>query len=511
MDLAVLAPTSVQAGTLGVPYIEAPAPGSGTPSPLPAGTVDVSYTQTLMGGGGPCSWNYACPTAVWPFYGNWTVTAGALPSGLTLSSDGVLSGTPTETGLFAFTVQTTDNSDQQTALGQLSLAINPVTPPGLQFKPLTPCRVADTRNPAGPFGGPSLASGNTRSFTIPQSACSIPSTAQAYSLNVTVVPHGSLPYLTLWPAGQDQPLVSTLNSFEGEVVANAAVVPAGTDGAVSIYAAGPSDVILDINGYFDSSVGPSSYSFYPATPCRVADTRGSAGPFGGPEMPGGESRDFALPSSACELPFDAGAYSLNVTVVPDPAVGFLGYLTTWPAGQVQPNVSTLNSWTGTVVANAALVPAGANGSISVYVTNPTNVILDTNGYFGAPGSLGALSFYPVAPCRVADTRNAEGPFGGPEMEAASTRSFAIPAGGCGVPSMAAAYSLNVTVVPEGPLYYLTTWPTGSSQPTVSTLNSFDGRVVANAAIVPAGTNGAISVYVTDPTQVILDINGYFAP
>jgi hypothetical protein len=77
--------------------------------------------------------------------------------------------------------------------------------------------------------------------------------------------------------------------------------------------------------------------------------------------------------------------------------------------------------------------------------------------------------------------------------------------------MAAAYSLNVTVVPEGPLYYLTTWPTGSSQPTVSTLNSFDGRVVANAAIVPAGTNGAISVYVTDPTQVILDINGYFAP
>jgi hypothetical protein len=35
--------------------------------------------------------------------------------------------------------------------------------------------------------------------------------------------------------------------------------------------------------------------------------------------------------------------------------------------------------------------------------------------------------------------------------------------------------------------------------------------VANAAIVPAGTDAAISVYVTHPTQVILDINGYFAP
>ena len=43
------------------------------------------------------------------------------------------------------------------------------------------------------------------------------------------------------------------------------------------------------------------------------------------------------------------------------------------------------------------------------------------------------------------------------------------------------------------------------------MNSFDGSVVANAAIVPAGTNGAVSIYVTDRTQVILDINGYFAP
>jgi len=46
---------------------------------------------------------------------------------------------------------------------------------------------------------------------------------------------------------------------------------------------------------------------------------------------------------------------------------------------------------------------------------------------------------------------------------------------------------------------------------VSTLNSWDGAVVANAAIVPAGTSGAISVYVTNRTHVILDINGYFAP
>ena len=380
---------------------------------------------------------------------------------------------------------------------------------GSRFVPVIPCRVADTRNPNGPFGGPTPAAGSVRSFPIPQSGCNIPATAQAYSLNVTVVPAGVLSYLTLWPTGQPQPLVSTLNSFGGTVVANAAIVPAGSGGAVSVFVSNPTDVILDINGYFDSTGSVTSYSFYPATPCRVADTRGLTGPFGGPSLSANQTREFAIPAATCGMPAAATAYSLNITAVPD--TSYLGYLSTWPTGSSQPFVSTLNSWTGKVVANAALVPAGTNGSISVFVTDPTDAILDINGYFGGAGGTGELALYPVAPCRVADTRNANGPFGGPEMGTGSTRSFAIPASGCSVPSTAAAYSLNVTVVPDGALSYLSAWPTGSAQPFVSTLNSFDGAVVANAAIVPAGTNGAISIYTTNPTHVILDINGYFGP
>jgi hypothetical protein len=291
------------------------------------------------------------------------------------------------------------------------------------------------------------------------------------------------------------------------VVANAAIVRAGAGGAVSVFVTDPTNVILDIDGYFDSP-SAASYSFYPLSPCRIADTRGAAGPFGGPTMTAGESRDFAILSSPCSIPNLPSAYSLNVTVVP---AGSLGYLTTWPAGQAQPFVSTLNSPAGKVLANAALVPAGSGGSVSVYVTGPTDVILDIDGYFGLPGNAGALSFYPLAPCRVVDTRNADGPLGGPILEAETSRSFPIPSGTCGIPNAAAAYSMNVTVVPDGPLYYLTAWPTGSPQPFVSTLNSFDGTVVANAAIVPAGTDGAVSVYVAGESHVILDLNGYFAP
>ena len=379
--------------------------------------------------------------------------------------------------------------------------------PNARFVPVAPCRIADTRAPDGPFGGPVMAANSARSFAVPQSACAIPATALAYSLNVTVIPQGALPYLTLWPTDQDRPLVSTLNSFEGTVVANAAIVPAGTGGAVSVFVAGATDVILDIDGYFDTSAGPNAYSFYPAQPCRIADTRAAAGPFGAPGLPAGQSRDFPVPSSSCGLPSTATAYSLNVTVVPDPVVHYLGYLTTWPAGQPRPNSSTLNSWTGNVVANAAIVPAGAGGAISVFVSNPTDVILDANGYFAPPGGPGALSFYPVMPCRVADTRNSAGP----TMDAGTSRSFSIPASGCSIPTTAAAYSINVTVVPQEPLSYLTVWPAGSARPLVSTLNSPDASVVANAAIVPAGADGAISVFVTGRTDVVLDINGYFAP
>ncbi len=474
-DLTAIAPVVVCSYSLGSEYGTFPAAGG-------SGTV----TVTAPAG---CSWTassapeWVTLTAPSSGFGNGTAGLTVAPN-----TGSARSGTIDVAGL-SFTIQ-------QVAASAASA----------RFVPVVPCRIADTRAAAGPFGGPVMAARSTRSFAIPESACAIPVTALAYSLNVTVVPQGPLAYLTLWPADQDRPLVSTLNSFQGTVVANAAIVPAGTDGAVSVYVTGTTDVILDIDGYFDAASDSNSYSFYPAQPCRIADTRMEAGPLGAPSLPAGQSRDFPVPSSSCGMPSTATAYSLNVTVVPDPAVRYLGYLTTWPAGQPRPNSSTLNSWTGKVVANAAIVPAGDGGAISVFVPNPTDVILDANGYFAPPGSPGALSFYPVTPCRVADTRSA-----GPTMDAGTSRAFSIPASGCFVPSTAAAYSVNVTVVPQAALAFLTVWPAGSERPLVSTLNSLDAGVVANAAIVPAGTDGAVSVFVTGRTDVVLDINGYFAP
>ena len=54
------------------------------------------------------------------------------------------------------------------------------------------------------------------------------------------------------------------------------------------------------------------------------------------------------------------------------------------------------------------MPAGTGGDIDVFPSNDTDLVIDINGYFAAPGGQNALSLYPVAPCRVLDTRNGNG-------------------------------------------------------------------------------------------------------
>jgi hypothetical protein len=173
----------------------------------------------------------------------------------------------------------------------------------------------------------------------------------------------------------------------------------------------------------------------------------------------------------------------------------------WLAGQSAPLVSTLNAPTGTVTANAAIVPAGAGGSIDAYATNITDLAIDINGYFAPPGA-GGLSFYTLPPCRVLDTRQT--------AELTGTLGVNVTGSGCGVPGTAQAYVFNATVVPPSPLGYLTLWPFGGTQPPVSTLNALDGALTSNMAIVPAGSR-SVDAYASNPTQLLLDISGYFAP
>ncbi len=76
---------------------------------LPSGTNGVAYNQTLAAIGGQTPYN-------------WTNSSGALPPGLTLATNGVISGTPTTNGTFNFIVEVTDTLSD-TATQALALTV----------------------------------------------------------------------------------------------------------------------------------------------------------------------------------------------------------------------------------------------------------------------------------------------------------------------------------------------------------------------------------------------------
>lgn len=446
------------------------------------GTGTVSGNDGVINCGPTCSASYTTPATV-------VLTATPAPGSTFDGWSGACSGTQT----------CTVTMDASRNVSATFTALPPSA--GLRFVPVTPCRVVDTRNPNGPFGGPFLSGKTSRAFTISNSSCGIPASAQAFSLNYTVVPKLKLAFLTTYPCGQSVPLVSTLNS-DGRIKAGAAITPAGTNGAVCVFATDDTELIMDIDGYFVPAANPSALAFYPVAPCRLVDTRLATGPLGGPTLAGNTTRTFPLLSSSCNVPSQAQAYSLNFTVVPRAAK--LDFLTTWPAGNPQPVVSTLNASTGTITANAAIVPAGTGGAISVFVTQDTDLVIDINGYF-APPSTGGLSLFNLPPCRVLDTRI---PAGSPPI--LGTLPVNVASSPCSVPGAAQAYVLNATVVPSEPLDFLTLWSGIGAKPLVSTLNASDSAITSNMAIVPT-TNGSISAFVPQQTHLVLDISGYMAP
>ncbi len=488
---ATLAPSTSNTVMQVVNHGSSTASVTSSPNPSTAGEA-VTLTATVSPAGPPA------PTGTVSFTSNGTAISGCTAVLLSSSLTAVCMTSTLAVGTDAIVATYSGDTNYSGSSGSLSQLVNP-TPSPLQFVAVTPCRLVDTRQTGGPIQG-----GTSRDFPIPQEGgCNIPTTAAAYSLNVSVVPSGPLGYLTIWPAGQGQPVVATLNSLDGRIKADAAIVPAGVDGAVSVYVTQTTNIILDINGYFVPA-SPSTLAFYSLPPCRVADTRKDTFPpgLGPPFLTGLHERMFPiLAAVSCNIPSTAAAYSLNFSVVPH---GALGYMTVWPTGQSRPLVSTLNDIPGTIIANAAIVPAGTGGQISVYPSNDTDLIIDINGYFAAPGT-GGLSLYAVAPCRVIDTRQLGPPFTGtltPPVDV--LHSF------CGPPATAQAYVFNATVVPQGGLGYLTLWPDGTLRPTVSTLNALDGSITNNMAIVPS-TNGKVDAYASGITQLILDISSYFAP
>jgi hypothetical protein len=198
----------------------------------------------------------------------------------------------------------------------------------------------------------------------------------AVVLNVTGDQASLDGFVTVWPAGLARPIVSNLNLTTGDTRANLVIVPVGTDGKVSMFTSGGTDLIADVAGWFTDRTAPddSVGLFVPITPTRVLDTRQE------PTAPTSPTSSVTrLIGSTSVVPPDSSvAIVANVTATQSNGAG---YITAWPANTDRPLVSNLNTTRpGQTIPNAAIVPLGQD-ELSLFTQTGAQLIIDVEGWY----------------------------------------------------------------------------------------------------------------------------------
>ena len=265
-----------------------------------------------------------------------------------------------------------------------------------RFEASTPCRLVDTRSGFG-FQAPSI----DRIRIQVTGRCNVPREAVAASFTVTVSQPTGAGYLTMWPATTSIPDVSTLNFEAGDDRANGAIVRLAGDGAVDITASAPTQILLDVTGWFVPVAASTSGRFVPVEPDRIFDSRAYG--FSRP-LNAGEIVTIALPGGT---PKDATAVAVNLTsVAPSPP----GYLTAFPAGTEPPEASAVNTNAANQTRAASTLVAVSPQGLSIFSKAGGHVIVDLTGWFtgpSAPETGAGLFVANDAPLRVRDTRSAD--------------------------------------------------------------------------------------------------------
>ena len=244
---------------------------------------------------------------------------------------------------------------------------------GSRLHTMAPNRLLDTRNAIGLSGA--FGAGTPRNLTVRGGSTGVPSDADSVVLNMTVTNvtrNGS--FITVWPAGSPQPVVSNLNNVAGIARPNLVVARIGTGGQISIANdSGSADLIADVVGYFSAGAYKSGGVITGLTPSRILDTRSPSNPFAQ-----GQVRSYTV-LGAGGIPGTAKTAILKITAV-EPTGG--GYLTVWPAGTSNPpNVSNLNFVPGMTIPNLVVTQIGTGGQINIFnAFGTTHVLIDVLGY-----------------------------------------------------------------------------------------------------------------------------------
>jgi hypothetical protein len=393
---------------------------------------------------------------------------------------------------------------------QLSPPASPVHAAGTGFIPLAaPQRVLDTR-PGNPTADGAFASGGLRPLTstlaLPVAGrVGVPSDATAVVLNVTVTEATGPGFITVYPCGAAQPTASSLNYTTGQTVANMVIAKIGAGGQICLFNTNPTQLVVDVTGYFP---GVDAFTALSA-PARLLDTRPGFttidGQYAGAGIRPTGSVQVLQVTGRAGIPSGVASVVLNVTV---DAPQLSGFITSYPCGAALPTASNLNYVVGQTVPNAVISKLSATGTVCLFASAATHLIVDVTGYFATTNVLVPLG----APARLLETRTGlstvDGLFNGTGLRPDQGTIQLTVNGRAGIPANASAVVLNVTVDQVQGSGFLTVYPTGEGRPLASNLNYVRGQTVPNAVIARLGAGGALCIYTQAAAHLIVDVAGY---
>ena len=174
---------------------------------------------------------------------------------------------------------------------------------------------------------------------------------------------------------------------------------------------------------------------------------------------------------------------------------------------------------GRKIAAFALVSlAGALFSVAVFAQNSPELPKDAAAVAPATHTLvgNPAPYQGFEPCRMIDTRTANGTYGGPKLVAGATRTFDLDVNGTGglcantFPPNVKAMVVNVTLVNEDGPGFVTIYPGNGTQPLASSINSSGpNTVIGNEIVMPLAPDGTVKVYTSVGTHLVMDLVGIF--
>ncbi len=245
-----------------------------------------------------------------------------------------------------------------------------------------PTRLLDTRIGGYTGDGQHAGVGRIAAFTpyalkvFPRGG--FPSPIETAVLNVTAVSPSGRGYLTVYPCGEDIPNASNLNFLAGDVIPNLVIARVPASGMVCFVSSVATDLLVDASGSF--AAAPPMYPL--STPARLLDTRPGGSTVDGLHASVGRiaaGATYTLPvSNRGGVDALAATVVLNVTAV---SPGTRGFVTVYPCDQPRPNASNLNFVAGDVIPNSVLAKVSAAGTVCLFTSAATDLLVDVSGYF----------------------------------------------------------------------------------------------------------------------------------